>query len=160
MRAFRASVTSLAVLTSVGLATPAMASPDFTDSGLGSLRLDMSAQEAAALGWIEPSPTPCNSGWQSARFRKSVQVGVWNEKVMYIATDSRKFATSGGVRVGDSVKRLKARYPVTLLGRNIYTNGPVFGVPGSQLFFPARKGKVDVLELANGFVPNGTEFEC
>lgn len=152
----------LAVLTFalVMIPAPAMATPDFTEAGLGSLRLGMPATRAAALGWIEGSTTACNGGWQTARYRKSLWVGVWNGKVMVIATQSRRFRTSKGVRPGDSLKKLRAKYSVSRVGTNIYTDRPVYGSAGQPLFFPARKGAVQSLELADGFVPDGTEFEC
>lgn len=141
-------------------ATPALAANTVTDSGIGDLRLGMTAQQAAALGWIEKSSTPCNGGWQAARYRKSLYVGVWNDQVMLISLSSRRFVTQNGIRPGDSVKKLRARYSVSKQSRNIYSRAPIYGVPGSSLYFPSRKGKVDVLELANGFVPNGSEYEC
>jgi hypothetical protein len=137
-----------------------MASPQFTEDGLGTLKLGMPAQQAADLGWIERGSTPCNGGWQTARYRKGLYVGVWNDKVEVIAATSRRLVTSEGVRPGDSLKRLKSTYRVKKVSKNIYDNSPIYGAKGAQLFFPVRKGTVHSLELAHGFVPDGTEFEC
>lgn len=151
-----AGIFALALLPSA----PAVAATTVTDSGIRDLRLGMTAQQAADLGWIKKSPTPCNGGWQAARYPKSLFVGVWNDQVMLISVSSRRFVTQKGIRPGDSVKKLKARYPVSKQSRNIYTGAPIYGSPDGSLYFPTGKGKVDVLELANGFVPNGSEYEC
>ncbi len=138
----------------------AVAAPDITTSGIGDLKLGMPTQEAAARGWIGPSPIGCNAGWRPTRLRKHLHIGIWNERVMLIAATGRKIATPQGVRVGDPVKKLKARYPVQVVSRNIYDGSPIFGVPGSHLFFQTRKGRVALVELTDGFTPDGSEFEC
>ena len=140
--------------------TPAMARPDFTGNSLGSLKLGMPAQQAAGLGWIEPGPSPCNSGWQTGRYRGGVFVGVWNEQIMLISTKSKRFRTSRGIRPGDSLSKLRKKYAVTRQGTNIHTGEPVFGARGTRLFFFVSKGKIALIELANGYRPNGSEFEC
>ena len=142
------------------LPAPAMARPDFTDNKLGSLSLGMTAQRAADLGWIEAGPSPCNSGWQTGRYRNGIFIGIWNDKVMLISTNSPRFRTSAGIRPGDSLKRLKAAYRVRLRGTNLYTGDPVFRAAGTQLHFLVRNKKIVLIELANGFRPDGSEFEC
>jgi hypothetical protein len=149
----------------VGLAfvvvpTPAMARPDFTGTALGTLTLGMPAQQAADLGWITAGPSPCNSGWRTARFKKGLFVGVWNNQVMLIATQSRRFRTARGIRPGNSLKRLKTKYSVRHSGRNLYSNDPIFAARGTNLHFTVSKGKIILIELANGFRPDGSEFEC
>ena len=139
---------------------PAMARPDFTGTALGSLALGMPAQRAADLRWLTPGPSPCNSGWQTARFRKALFVGVWNDEVMMIATTNRKFRTAKGIRPGDSLKRLKRKYTVRQRGRNLYTGDPILRARGTHLYFAVSKGKVVLVELANRFRPDGSEFEC
>jgi len=156
LRAMRPAALTLAFAL---LPSPAIAAT-VTDSGVGSLQLGMSAQQAAEAGWIERSPTPCNSGWKAARFQKGLFVGVWNDTVMLISASSRRFVTERGIRPGDSVKKLKARYPVSRQSKNIYSGGPIYGVRGSSLYFPAVRGQVEVLELTNGYRPNGSEYEC
>jgi len=120
----------------------------------------MSPEAAAARGWIKRTSSPCNSGWRVARYSKQLSVAVWQGKVMAMSTSSSRFATSKGVRPGDSIRLLKARYPVTRLGTNRYTSGAVLGVPGTDLYFTMQGGRVSSIELANGFVPDGSAFEC
>lgn len=157
LRDMRLAVLTLALAL---LPSPAIAATTVSETGVGSLQLGMSAQQAAEAGWIEKSPTPCNGAWQVARFKKGLFVGVWNDTVMLISVRSPRFVTEKGIRPGDSVKKLKARYPVSKQSKNIYSGGPIYGIRGSSLYFPAHKGKVEVLELTNGFRPNGTEYEC
>lgn len=154
----QAAGVGIAMLALTSLPTPAVARPDFANDSVGSLSLGMSAQRAASLGWIERGPSPCNSGWQSGR--NGIFVGVWNDKVMMISTKSPRFRTRAGIRPGDSVKRLKATYSIQRTGTDLYTGNPVFRAQGTRLHFFVGKGKVVLIELANGFSPNGSEFEC
>nr|MCU0298715.1 hypothetical protein [Candidatus Nanopelagicales bacterium] len=132
-----------------------------TNEGIGSLKAGMTAVQARDAGWIERGATGCNSGWVTRRYPKSVYAGVWDDTVKVVSTKSSKFATRKGVRVGDSRARLLRKYPsARIVNRNIYDDSPIYAPQGSRLHFTVHKGKVVMIEVVDGFLPDGTEFEC
>lgn len=138
-----------------------MATPDVTNAGIGSLKVGMSAAQARDAGWIKRSPTGCNAGWQMRRYPKTVYAGVWDDTVQVVATKSRKFATRKGVRTGDTRDRLLRKYPsARIVNRNLYDDSPIYAPQGSRIHFTVRKGTVVMIEVVDGFLPDGTEFEC
>lgn len=120
----------------------------------------MAAERAADLGWIRQTTSPCNEGWRTARYRNGLQIGVWRDRIMMIYTQSPRFSMRKGIGPGDSLDALRAAYPVERVGRNLYTQDRYFGVRGGSAYFLVHARKVRAVELANGFVPDGSEFEC
>ena len=156
----RIGVTAWIAVTSVLFASPALARPDFSGSGLGTLRVGMPADRAAARGWVERDPSPCNSGWRTARYAKQLQVRIWHGKVMAVSTTSRRFATRKAVRPGDALQQLKSKYAVKHVGRNLYSSDPILHVPGTHMYFTVRDNRVASVHLTKGFLPDGSELEC
>jgi hypothetical protein len=151
---------AVSVLTAVGVVGTAHAALSsravITTSGVGPIRIGMTvAQAERRLGHelaVERFNPPCGTATLSNRLRTYALFT--GPRIAYISVRSPRIRTSRGVRVGDTISRLLARYPGRLAEvPNFYTHEPQYEYAAGRrkLMFFTHGGRID--EIFTGRKP-------
>lgn len=158
-RTFLVSVALVAVFVALpaGMSAGALSSRSVISArGVGPIHIGMTiAQAERRLGHglrVERFNPPCGTARLSGRLRSYVLLT--GQRIAYVSVRSPRLRTERGVRVGDPVSTLLARYPGRLRAHpNIYTQEPQYEyVAGRRkLIFFTRGGRID--EIITGRKP-------